>query len=113
MRTNPGKTITIYNIPALVNKACLTSFVPSNILSGFKSTGIFPFDRDIFPEECFAPAETTDRPLLSENVLQEIEVNQVDVPTTSALPTSDTTERDLTPYVSPSQVLPLPNAGPR
>ena len=60
MRTNPGKTMTIYNIPALVNKVYLTSFVPSNILSGFKSTGIFPFDRDIFPEECFAPAETTD-----------------------------------------------------
>ena len=113
MRTNPGKTMTIYNIPALVNKAYLTSFVPSNIQSGFKSTGIFPFDRDIFREECFAPAETTDRPLLSENVLQETEINQVDVPTTSALPTSNTTEPDPTPYVSPSQVLPLPIAGPR
>ena len=113
MRTNPGKTMTIYNIPALVNKAYLTSFVPSNIQSRFKSTGIFPFDRDIFPEECFAPAETTDRSLLSENVLQETEVNQVDVPTTSALPTSNTTELDPTPYVSPSQVLPLPVAGPR
>ena len=53
------------------------------------------------------------RPLFSENVLQETEVNQVDVSTISALPTSNTTEPDPTPCMSPSQVLPLPIAGPR
>ena len=52
--------MTISNIPALVNKAYLAAFVPNNIRSNFKSTGIFPFNRDIFPGTCFAPAKTTD-----------------------------------------------------
>ena len=52
---NPGKTLTIYNIPSLVAKAYLTSFTLLNIQFGFKSTGIFPFDRDVFTDDCCAP----------------------------------------------------------
>ena len=44
-----------YNIPALVNKAYLAAFTPSNIQAGFNSTGIYPFCRDIFDKIPFAP----------------------------------------------------------
>ena len=62
MRDNPGKTVSIYQIPGLVNEAFLTAVTPRNITSGFKSTGIFPFNCDIFREEAFAPSMVSDRP---------------------------------------------------
>lgn len=38
------------------------SMTPGNILSGFRKTGIFPFDRHIFTETDFLPSSVTDRP---------------------------------------------------
>ena len=35
MRTYPGKTLTIYEVPALVKEAQLSALVPRSILSGF------------------------------------------------------------------------------
>ena len=57
MQFNPGKIVTIYNIPPLVNKAYLAAFTPSNIQAGFKSTGIYLFCRDIFDASSFASSE--------------------------------------------------------
>ncbi|XP_034065436.1 uncharacterized protein LOC117542069 isoform X1 [Gymnodraco acuticeps] len=62
MRSNPGKTVSIYQIAGLVNEAFLSAVTPRNITSEFKSTGIFPYNRDIFPEEAFAPFMVSDRP---------------------------------------------------
>ena len=59
MRSNPGKMVTIYNIPALVNKAYLAAFTPSNMQAELKSTDIYPFCRGIFYESAFAPSELT------------------------------------------------------
>ncbi|GFR85799.1 tigger transposable element-derived protein [Elysia marginata] len=53
LRSNPGKTVTIYHIPALVNQAQMTAITPANIThltAGFQATGIHPFNRDIFSE---------------------------------------------------------------
>ena len=68
MHTNSGKTMANYNISVMENKTYLVAFVPKNIQSDFKSTRIFPFDKDILPDACFAPAKTTNRPLPSENI---------------------------------------------
>ena len=54
MRSNPGKIVTMYNIPALVNKAYLAAFTPSNKQAGFKWPGVYPFCRD---ESAFSPSE--------------------------------------------------------
>lgn len=62
IRSNPGTTVSIYQIAGLVNEAFLSAVTPRNITSGFKSTGIFPYNRDIFPEEAFAPSMISDRP---------------------------------------------------
>lgn len=35
---------------------------PSNIQAGFRNTGIFPFNRNLFTEVDFAPSYVTDRP---------------------------------------------------
>ena len=59
MWSNSGKIVTIYNIPALINKAYLAAFTPSNIQAGFKSTDIYLFCRDIFDKSAFASSELT------------------------------------------------------
>lgn len=46
---NPGKTMTIYDIPSTVSQAYPLSMTPTNIQSGFRCTGIYPFNRNIFP----------------------------------------------------------------
>lgn len=62
MKNNPGRCMTIYDIPEIVAKALPLAATPSNICSGFRVSGIFPFDRQIFAENEFAPSYTTDRP---------------------------------------------------
>lgn len=58
---NPGKTFTIYNVAASVGYAFEKSMTPSNIISSFKKTGIFPFDEEIFTEVDFMCSSVTDR----------------------------------------------------
>lgn len=63
MRSNPGKTVSIYQVAGLVNEAFISTVTPRNITSGFRSTGIFPYNQDIFPDEMFAPSMMSDRPI--------------------------------------------------
>ena len=70
LRSNPGKTVTIYEIPSLVKEAQLSAMTTRNILSGFQHTGIFPFNRELFTEADFAPATPTDRDIPYVNPMQ-------------------------------------------
>lgn len=61
MRSHSGRSVSIYEFRELVKQAFLSAMTPTNITSGFRATGIFPFNRDIFPEEDYAPSMVTDR----------------------------------------------------
>ncbi|XP_049915579.1 uncharacterized protein LOC126399567 isoform X1 [Epinephelus moara] len=61
LRSNPGKTASIYQIPGCVKEAFMSAMMPRNINTGFTSTGIFPYNRDIFSDE-FEPDVASDRP---------------------------------------------------
>ena len=57
---NHGQTVTIYDFSALFADAWFKGMSMSNVLAGFKVTGIYPFNRDALgiPEEqyeCFKP----------------------------------------------------------
>ena len=67
IRSNPGKTVSIYDIPQLVNQAQLNAMVPKNILSGFRFTGNWPCDPNIFSEFDFAPSNVTDRAMVQDD----------------------------------------------
>ncbi|CAI9721951.1 Hypothetical predicted protein [Octopus vulgaris] len=54
--------MTIYDIPCIVKTAWPLTAIPTYILSGFSSTGICPFNRNIFTYNDFAPSYVTDRP---------------------------------------------------
>lgn len=45
-RKNPGLNINKFNFCSIFKKAWLAASVPANLCSGFKKTGIFPFDPD-------------------------------------------------------------------
>ena len=62
-KENAGKSMSIHNIPSVVSYAFPKAMTPTNITAGFRATGIYPYDRNIFPPEKFLPASTTDRPL--------------------------------------------------
>ena len=116
MRSNPGKIVTIYNIPASINKAYLAAFTPSNIQAGFKSTGIYPFCRDISDESAFAPSELTNRSYLNQKIIETSNAqtscqNQEDN-LFSTISASNLQLNDVS-YVSPSEILSVPRAGPR
>lgn len=63
MHRHPGQTLTIYQVAEIMGIAFDKAMTPSNIKSGFKKTGIFPFDRNVFIEDDFFQSEVTNREL--------------------------------------------------
>ena len=54
MRTNPGKAISVYEIPAMLNEAFNKASVVGNAVNAFRKAGLYPPDRYVFSEEDFA-----------------------------------------------------------
>ena len=61
MLSHPAKTITFYDVAELSGQAFGKAFSHSNITSSFKTTGIYPMKRNIFPDDAFLSAAFTDR----------------------------------------------------
>ena len=45
MSSNPGKTVTIYNFSELFSQAWYQAMIPRTVMSGFRATGVYPFNR--------------------------------------------------------------------
>jgi DDE superfamily endonuclease len=61
MRKNPGRAITRFDFGALFTAAYHQSASHQLAVNSFSSTGIYPLNKEIFPETVFAPAATTNR----------------------------------------------------
>ncbi|XP_072400708.1 uncharacterized protein [Diabrotica undecimpunctata] len=61
MVAHPDRTITIYEVGGCLAYAFPLAFTPRNIESGFRVTGIWPFNSNIFTDEDFMSAYVTDR----------------------------------------------------
>lgn len=70
MMSNPGKTVTIYQVGEFVKEAYLTAFSPHNVTKGFNRTGIYPLNTNVFTDEEFLSSFVTDRPDPSEITLE-------------------------------------------
>ena len=67
--THPGRTVTHFQVGELLDEAYVKAATVGNAVSGFKNTGIVPFNDDIFPEWMFTPSNTTDlTPSNAENI---------------------------------------------
>lgn len=62
LRNNPGKTMSIYDIPGIVRDALPLAATPKNIQSGFRVSGLYPINRHIFNDDEFLTSAVTDRP---------------------------------------------------
>ena len=63
MINNPGKTMTIYDVPGIVREAFPLAFTPNNIVHSFRKAGIWPCNEFVFGDDDFAPSFVTDRPM--------------------------------------------------
>ncbi|CAI6372200.1 unnamed protein product [Macrosiphum euphorbiae] len=62
LQNHPGITLDIYNIAPCINSAFDKSMTMKNIQAGFKATGIYPFDKNIFTDDDYLVSAVTDRP---------------------------------------------------
>ncbi|XP_047142247.1 uncharacterized protein LOC124816638 [Hydra vulgaris] len=136
MVSNPGKTITIYEIPKLAEKAIPLAFKLQNIQTGFEKSGIWPFNSNIFSDEDFVCSSITDRYLPGENNvateksisdqpimeqpsteenlrLEDRTSSNVEVTGPSQLESLSKSQTSGTVNVTPDLVRPYPKAGPR
>ncbi|XP_051244566.1 uncharacterized protein LOC127356649 [Dicentrarchus labrax] len=103
MRTHHGQTASIYAIPEIVHETFLSARTPRNILSGFRSAGIFPFNRDIFPQGAYAPSTVTD----GSNPDEPSTSADLSAPAPSVTGPESTLLSDSAP-VSPVEIMPFP-----
>lgn len=141
MLSNPGKTVTIYQVAKFTRDAYLAAFNMTNVTQGFLKTGIYPLNSKIFSEDDFLAAYVTDKPdpTLSEAATQENVRPRTPQPSTSHINTSDapgspnvqstpidslikdttSTENVLQPSTTPQQIVspeivrPFLKSGPR
>lgn len=59
---NVGKRVTIYDIAEILGLAYPLAFCSRNCISGFRDTGIFPFNETIFSDDDFLASKPTDIP---------------------------------------------------
>ncbi|XP_049840392.1 uncharacterized protein LOC126285112 [Schistocerca gregaria] len=135
MHNNPGETMTIYDIPGIVNESLPLALNLANIMSGFKASGVWPLNADIFQDSNFVPSYVTDRPDPTQepdfvNVTENLSLNlenpelldsapELDISTTEIISQIETANEP-TPSCSsqqkafsPWKIGPLPKAPPR
>lgn len=133
MKNHPGQRMTIYDLPGLVKEAISVAATPNNITQGFACTGIWPYNKNIFPDIFdFAPASVTDQ--ANEIVIHDQSdqqdmtlpaelINNVSpsapstsyqiLPQTSAQPTPSLSNHTSPRRTSLVDLVPLPKAPPR
>ena len=60
--SNAGKTVSTYELAEISGKAWSKAGTPANIMGGFVSAGIHPFQPDKWTDDDFCLAQVTDRP---------------------------------------------------
>jgi len=111
MKATPGKPITDFQVAGLLGKAYGKASSVENAISGFRKTGIFPYNPKVFEEWEYAPSLVTER--LMEQQTTEDFVNETassamaSAPELPAASTSNSTVR-ISPTVMCRDLSPLP-----
>lgn len=126
MKIHHGTPISLYELAEILGKAYPSVFAPTNIQAGFRVSGIWPINRNIFTDDEFLSSSVSDR---SMPMQAQLETDDLMKPRT----TFDTTMSDLLDRpstssgntilneamptaivkVTPEQVWPYPKTPPR
>ena len=66
-----GQPKTLYDIAEVIGNTFYKAFTPSNIIKGFKETGIYPVNENVFEDDEFLTSYVTDRPIHSTQVVNK------------------------------------------
>lgn len=61
LKTNPGRTVTHFQVGGILKAAYNKAATVENAVNAFSKTGIYPLNKDIFPDWMFQPAEVTNQ----------------------------------------------------
>jgi hypothetical protein len=101
----------IHDIGGLLGDAYPKAITPTNITSGFRVAGIFPFNPDVFGEDEFLPSKVTDRPPPADVNTDQASTSKV---VSTPIPTcSDPTEEAVPGNITPEDIRPYPKASAR
>lgn len=64
MRNHPGRVMKYHDLAEVSAQPLQQAVTPINATSGFRVTGIYPFNADLFTDLDFAPSSVTDRPFV-------------------------------------------------
>ncbi|XP_050293763.1 uncharacterized protein LOC126734264 [Anthonomus grandis grandis] len=120
LRLNPGRVVTGYQIGELLGKAYIKAATMDTAINGFRKTGMFPPDRNIFKENDFV-AEVQDmsgEELVEAEIVQEenIEIETIEDELDNNEPKEKSPERRITlerqitalKQVTPANLMPVP-----
>lgn len=105
LSSNPGRVIGQTEVAQLVNEAFKKVATVNNATSGFKTSGVWPIDREIFSEEDFAAASVTDINLPSTSSEKNSSQN-----ITATISSTLSTSESLHEYTPLSTIKPFPKA---
>ena len=116
MLQHPGKPLTIYEIAGRVGCAYPSAFTPNNIQSGFRVSGNWPVNRNVFSDDEYLSSYVTDRP--DPTLAVSINANTQDTTLDDSRgepssPTHVSNSISSPPAVTPEQVRPFPKAEAR
>jgi hypothetical protein len=60
-RQHPGRPLGILQFPELFTQAWMRAATPSNVLSDFRSSGMYPYNPNIILSTAFSPSNVSDR----------------------------------------------------
>lgn len=104
LRTHPGRVVTLFQIASLFGAAYIQAATMLTAINGFKKTGVWPVDRNVFTADNFLPADTTDILPASEQNSENTEHpenNNVEPSTSNVAPMAS--NAPLSPLPGPSQ----------
>lgn len=114
LTNNPGKRITIYDVSEILGQVYNLAFSTSNCVSGFKATGIFPFNENIFVDDDFLASTVTDMPPpVRTETINEVIAGTSSESTTDVEMAHTFCSEDRTPpkkIISPEMLRPLPKS---
>ncbi|XP_030749703.1 uncharacterized protein LOC115877597 [Sitophilus oryzae] len=110
MTNHPGERITEYDMGPLIGNAFMRAATPNNICSGFKTSGIFPYNPNVFSDDDYAAADAVNAGL--KEVLGDKNMNNEEAKDKKSVDSD--IEGDIkrleSPNVSVSELLPLPKS---